>query len=298
MSSYFLALSYFFASFMIFTKFRRLNAFLSSRRVRWSILQLFVLSIGLGSIFRCMSFSTLCILDFQQIQSSGSRERLRQKSSDDLSFYNKIVAILFNMPDYLFVSSYLLLVLVWAESFQSSRRHWFSAQVFRRRWMIFYLIFNACLYSTQLILYALLILFDDQDIYTDPQGHRLRLITGLIFYCLAAADLALPAIIFVSWIYLTLTLSGFPFKSSAAKDRLTRVGRVAVAWSFGRILYSIMILLTFTRGWFNVNGTEQSMVLVAVFFSSELIPIYLALDSELLAMLSADDYEPLEASTA
>lgn len=35
------------------------------------------------------------------------------------------------------------------------------------------------------------------------------------------------------------------------------------------------------------------MVLVAVFFAAELIPIYLTLDSRLLTMLSVEDYEPL-----
>lgn len=37
----------------------------------------------------------------------------------------------------------------------------------------------------------------------------------------------------------------------------------------------------------------QSMVLVAVFVVAELIPVYLTLDSRLLAMLSVEDYEPL-----
>jgi hypothetical protein len=63
----------------------------------------------------------------------------------------------------------------------------------------------------------------------------------------AATDLFLPLIILTTWIYLTLTLSGFPIKSSSAQFRLSRVGRLALAWSVGRILYSIMTLLTFTK---------------------------------------------------
>lgn len=35
------------------------------------------------------------------------------------------------------------------------------------------------------------------------------------------------------------------------------------------------------------------MLLVAVFFAAELIPVYLMLDARLLAMLSVEDYEPL-----
>lgn len=66
---------------------------------------------------------------------------------------------------------------------------------------------------------------------------------------MAAADLFLPLIIFSTWVYLTLTLAGFPFKSSSTRLRLKRVGRVVMAWSFGRISYSVITLLTFTKVW-------------------------------------------------
>ena len=161
--------------------------------------------------------------------------------------------------------------------------------------MVFYLIFNALLYTAQVVLYALLFFGNDDDIFASDM-HGLALIPGLIFYVLAGADLLLPLVIFIAWLYLTLSLSGFPFKSPRAQLRLRRVARVAMVWSCGRILYSIMILLTFTRGWFNAkehNVTIQSMVLVAVFLVSELVPMYMALDSELLAMISTDDYQPL-----
>lgn len=69
----------------------------------------------------------------------------------------------------------------------------------------------------------------------------------MIFYVVAATDLFLPLIILSTWFYLTLSLSGFPYKSQSARFRLKRVGRLAMAWSVGRILYSVMTLLTFTK---------------------------------------------------
>ncbi|GLD99996.1 hypothetical protein PINS_up008724 [Pythium insidiosum] len=118
----------------------------------------------------------------------------------------------------------------------------------------------------------------------------------MIFYVVAATDLFLPLIILSTWVYLTLTLSGFPFKSQSTRVRLRRVGRLVMAWSLGRIIYSVMTVLTFAKGWFNVdrrNATAQSMLLVAVFFVAELIPVYLTLDTRLLVMLSVEDYQPL-----
>jgi hypothetical protein len=201
MSSYFLALCYVLASFVTFSKYFEIRRFLHKvQRTGWSTTQLLVLSIALGCLFRTITFSTLCFFDSQHTLPPASSNiinggdngndlryigngLLRQKDLDrdardantqrDLNFYNKVVAVLFNLPEYLFVSSYLLLVLVWAEAFQSSRRHWFSAEEFRRRWMIFYLIFNGLLYMTQLILYTLMFLYDPNGIFEDEKEKRL-----------------------------------------------------------------------------------------------------------------------------
>ncbi|KAG1693112.1 hypothetical protein DVH05_023892 [Phytophthora capsici] len=320
MSSYFLALCYVLITAMTVNKYMEVRGVLKRHQhTTWSTVQLLILSVALGSFFRSATFSTLCILDSQATadlptgitgnnpwtrggvpphfdENGETRGKGGSHAQEELDFYNKVVAVLFNLPDFLFVSSYLLLVLVWAEAFQSSRRHWFSAAVFRRKWMIFYLVFNGGLYLTQLVLYASLFLYDKDGIFDDENQDRLSVIPAMIFYLVAAADLFLPIIIFSTWLYLTLSLSGFPFKSQSAQLRLQRVGRLVMAWSFGRILYSVMTLLTFTKGWFNVhreNASTQAMLLVVVFFAAELIPIYLTLDKSLLAMLSVENYEPL-----
>ncbi|KAG2815282.1 hypothetical protein PC116_g17262 [Phytophthora cactorum] len=301
MSSYFLALCYVLLTAMAVNKYLEVRGVLKRlQHTTWSTVQLLILSVALGSFFRSATFSTLCILDSQATADlptgiSGNNPWTRgglpphfggedaedtdgdtagSHAQEELDFYNKVVAVLFNLPDFLFVSSYLLLVLVWAEAFQSSRRHWFSAAVFRRN----------------------LFLYDTNGIFDHEKQDRLSVIPAMIFYLVAAADLFLPIIIFSTWLYLTLSLSGFPFKSQSAQLRLQRVGRLVMAWSFGRILYSVMTLLTFTKGWFNVhreNASTQAMLLVVVFIAAELMPIYLTLDKRLLAMLSVENYEPL-----
>ncbi|OQR81797.1 hypothetical protein THRCLA_11405 [Thraustotheca clavata] len=258
MASYFLALIYMLMTFIAVSKLygTRINKNASMSRTT----QLLLMSTSLGCLFRTATFTTLCFLDFQHTDASLSPLSAPFQAPDphpeesDLSFYNKVVAVLFNLPDYLFVSSYLLVVLLWAETFQSSRRHWFSAEQFHRKWMVFYLIFNGGLYLTQVVLYGLLFLKEDgaiAGIFDNDAGTRLALIPLLIFYTVAAADLALPCIILSTWMYLTCTLSGFPYKSVSAKNKLSKVGRVAFVWSLGRILYSVMILLTFTKVKYN-----------------------------------------------
>ncbi|KAI9908460.1 hypothetical protein PsorP6_004026 [Peronosclerospora sorghi] len=339
MSSYFLALCYVLITVMTMNKYLEVRGVLMRyQHTTWSTVQLLIASVALGSFFRSATFSTLCILDSQAAAdlptgisrknpwiheglppAYGEEDAGAATSSGtaghaqaELDFYNKVVAVLFNLPDFLFVSSYLLLVLVWAEAFQSSRRHWFSAELFRRKWMIFYLIFNGGMYLTQLVLYGSLFLYK-KGIFDDDKGNRLSVIPATIFYLVAAADLFLPIIIFSTWLYLTLSLSGFPFKSQSAKLRLQWVGRLVMAWSFGRILYSVMTLLTFTKvidlppGSFVTSISNlrhvcdlvrtQAMLLVVVFFAAELFPIYLTLDKRLLVMLSVENYEPLVESS-
>ncbi|KAI9906825.1 hypothetical protein PsorP6_016297 [Peronosclerospora sorghi] len=100
----------------------------------WSTVQLLIVSVDLGSFFRSATFSTLCILDSQAAAdlptgippknpwiheglppAYGEEDAGAATSSGtaghaqaELDFYNKVVAVLFNLPDFLFVSSYLL----------------------------------------------------------------------------------------------------------------------------------------------------------------------------------------------
>lgn len=211
MSSYFLALCYLLVTVVTVNKYIEVRRVLQQHHQNgWSTVQLLILSVALGCLFRTATFSTLCIFDSQHAEDvmqpggAGLRRNAQYGQPRDLDFYNKVVAVLFNLPDFLFVSSYLLLVLVWAESFQSvrhglslvcsdlrcsdtdrcallqSRRHWFSAEDFRRRWMIFYLIFNGALYLTQLVLYASLFLYDENGIYSDETHNRLSLVRPIV----------------------------------------------------------------------------------------------------------------------
>lgn len=143
MASYFLALLYTMATVVTVTKYmevRRVRR--QHRHTGWSTVQLLVLSVALGCLFRTATFATLCVFDSQNTEllpagggggggfggahgrvGGGDDADFRDDAAaqEELDFYNKVVAVLFNLPDFLFVSSYLLLVLVWAEAFQSVR---------------------------------------------------------------------------------------------------------------------------------------------------------------------------------
>lgn len=76
--------------------------------------------------------------------------------SNTYKFLDKAALVLFDFPDFVCISAYVLLLVVWAENIIQARRHWMSQVAFRRIWMISYMIFNIFLYTLQLCLYSLL----------------------------------------------------------------------------------------------------------------------------------------------
>ena len=125
--------------------------------------------------------------------------------SSDVDFYARALVLLFELPDFVIVSTYVLLLVVWAEAFLGSRRHWLSTAAYRRSWRTFYLVFNVCLYGAQLSLYLLVI--------SEKQFGGLR----LLYTTLAVVTLAAPGLHFVFWIFLSLKFSGFPHGAPRSK---------------------------------------------------------------------------------
>jgi hypothetical protein len=124
--------------------------------------------------------------------------------------------ILFNLPDFVFVSAYVLLALVWAEAFIQSRSHWLSIKQFRRMWLLSYLVFNACLYLGQLVLYTLLFL---------PHGNQ-DFLSKIIFLTLCVINFSLPIILLLLFFYLSIMFAGFPYKSRRAPAKLNKISKV------------------------------------------------------------------------
>ncbi len=122
--------------------------------------KLFVMNCLLASILRLLSFTSMAVFNLMEI--NVSLEIYVQGShGDDVvvnvhQFFSKASLVQFDLPDFCFVSAYVLLLIVWAEAILQSRRHWLSTYSFRRVWILGYIIFNILLYSVQVSLYSLL----------------------------------------------------------------------------------------------------------------------------------------------
>ncbi|CAN0201834.1 unnamed protein product, partial [Discosporangium mesarthrocarpum] len=190
--------------------------------------KLFAMSVLLSCLMRTMGFVTIGVLNIQSIRIGGGGDSDDPRPEDpDQRFYEKTMMVLFDLPDFIIVSAYTLLAVVWAEAFLQascpsarmksgcSRKHWLSASRYKRQLLLGYMVFNVILYAGQVLLYALLFL---------PTFDRSVLFKA-IYLAITTVNFLLPLLMVLLFLYLTCTFSGFPFKSAAVMLRLRKVGK-------------------------------------------------------------------------
>jgi hypothetical protein len=128
----------------------RVNPEMSTKR-------LLILSVALVSVVRIMTILGVAMMNIANVRAHYSLQPTPRHSSDidrHQQFYDKAMTVLFDLPNCMVVSTYLLLSLVWAECFIESRLHTESAAQFKKTWLIGFMILNTTLYVTQLTLYG------------------------------------------------------------------------------------------------------------------------------------------------
>ncbi|GMI20362.1 hypothetical protein TrRE_jg12225, partial [Triparma retinervis] len=137
------------------------------------------------------------------------------------SFYDKAYVILFDLPDYIIVSTYLLQTLVYAECFLSSRLHTMDKGAFRRKLMKGYLAFNVVLYGGQMGLYILLFATGENEGFADS-------LRQLLFVIVTGVNYIAVVITITLYIVLTCKFSGFPFRSIGAERSFAKISWVVL----------------------------------------------------------------------
>ena len=92
--------------------------FLHARSPELDTKKLFVMSVWLACVVRVMSFVGLGALQIANVQvnySMSSYDGGDDDRDENQAFYDKAVIVLFDLPDYVIISTYVLMTLVWAE---------------------------------------------------------------------------------------------------------------------------------------------------------------------------------------
>lgn len=238
--------------------------------------KLFVLSVFVNCVLRALSWigiGLLCMSSIDMNSTSLDRDKT-------MAFIATTVYVMFDLPNYIILSAYVLLGLVWSEFLVRSRKHWLSVIEYRQPWLIAYLVFNICLYSTQLVLYILVFFHAESS---------LRIIDALSI-TVSCMNYGLPVAFGAFWLYYSIKFAGFPSSGPSARRMLDQTSTVMQIWTFGRIVWGVCFLTTrnlitrYTRD----DNRFIKLAFVSVIIISEMWPFLAALHLEFLQVLSAD----------
>lgn len=113
-ATYFLAISY---MLTLIVSARKLYTLQKAVAGRWDPSSIFLASVVFASVIRFLSYATLCILSFESVRLRGGRagdddddghHRVVMTTHQD--FYLRVLEVLFNVGDFVFLTAYMMLV--------------------------------------------------------------------------------------------------------------------------------------------------------------------------------------------
>ena len=108
---------------------------------------LFVASINCAFLVRVLSFLNLTILSYEEVAMTAKTGPPLESTQ---SFFASVLAVFFNVGDWVAISTYMLLIVLWVELMQHARRHFYSQLYMRRTALITYLVVNTAIWLLQL----------------------------------------------------------------------------------------------------------------------------------------------------
>lgn len=249
--------------------------------------KLLVLSVSVISALRIMTFLGVTCMDVANVRAHYSPSPSSFISSPAVTtdhyqnFYDASMAVLFDLPNTIAVSTYVLLTLVWAECLVQSRIHTVDNHKLKQKFLLGFTIFNSCLYSAQLILYTVLIF--------DPQSSEDETVKNFLYAAMTCINTI--ALILVGFIYIALNFyfSGFPFRTARHENAFRKICKVLALWTVSRLSWAIVMLLVYIKG---IDLLHYSSLLMAfLFMVCEILPIVAMLDYSYLHMVGLERNE-------
>jgi len=274
---------------------RRISSWESS--TEFNLKKLLVLSVGLVCIIRIMSFFGVAAMNLANISTEYTIKPVDTSGSDngdtadteeedrDQDFYDGAMTVLFDLPNCIVVSTYVLLTIVWAECFLYSRHHTENTVKWRKFWLGSYMLFNACLYATQIILYILIF-------WPGPSSDRTNIVRTILYVAMTGINFIAVLLVFLLYLYLNMKFSGFPFRSPQAEQSLSQITSLMIFWSVARLLWGFAMLFIYIWNIELLQSTTESgkanysfVLLLFLFVICEIIPILTMLDYSYLTII-------------
>jgi hypothetical protein len=298
---------------------KRKYEFLRRANPSFDLKKLLVLSAGTVCFLRIMSFVGVIAMDVANVRahyslnpasppsppsssSSSSSSSYSQREGGggeapierNQAFYDSSMTVLFDLPNAIVVSTYVLLTLVWAECSLLSRFHTESSVRWRRRWLVWYMIFNSALYATQIILYIFIFV-------GGRESKGVVVVRNVVIVAMAGINLSAVLLVLVFYLYLSVAWSGFPYRSQRSREGLRKISNVMALWSVSRIIWGISTLTLYFRNVDLLRPTQAGMwsplVLFILFVLCEIAPIVVLVDYSFVTIFEFADSATREMSS-
>jgi len=278
---------------LLFSSFLYIICLLLLRR-KWDLLnkigrelstkKLLLLSVGLVCAIRIMSFVGIAALNIANVRAHYSMKKIARYQSRDenqndspsnqdkyQAFYDGSMTVMFDLPNCMIVSTYVLLTLVWTECFIQSKFHNENARDYRQKVLSGYMLFNAALYGTQTTLYILIFATSSSNV-----------VRNVLYATVTGVNFIAVSLVCFLYIYLNIQFSGYPFRSPFLLKSLSKISQLMAVWSLTRIIWGIAMLLVYI---YDVELLQDSntpiwsfMLLFLLFVICEIFPIFAMLD--------------------
>ncbi len=179
---------------------------LNRYRPELSTQKLLTLSVALVSVVRIMTILGVAAMNIANVRAHYKLSPQSTDSSDNHGgniprdqhqlFYDKSMTVLFDLPNCMVVSTYVLLTLVWAECFVKARLHTESAATLKKTWLIYFMIFNSLLYTLQLTLYGSLFL-----------APPTKMVRSVIYVGITGINFTAVLLVLIFYVYLNIRFS-------------------------------------------------------------------------------------------
>ena len=262
---------------------KRKYSFLKRVNPNFDLKKLLILSAATVCFLRVMSFIGVIAMDLANVRAHYSLKPASSHAERDTAnnvhpieknqaFYDSSMTVLFDLPNAIVISTYVLLTLVWAECSLLSRFHTESTAQWRKRGLMLFLVFNTSLYATQIILYILIFL-------GGVESEQVVIVMNVVNVAMAVINLSAVCLVALLYIYFNISFSGFPYRSQNSKESLRKISNVMLFWSLSRIVWGVAMLLAWIHdidlltsqgGW--------SLVLFVLLLFCEIVPIIALMD--------------------
>lgn len=124
------------------------------------------------------------------------------------------------------------------------------------------------------------------------ESKQIVIVRNVVNIAMAGINLSAVILVLIMWLYLSVTFSGFPYRSQNSRDSLRKVSRLLLVWSVGRIIWGFAMLFVYMHDvdLLRPAGSGWSpLILFLLLVLCEITPIIVLMDYSFMTIFDFAD---------